>query len=113
MVERLKRVKGTIDIINENNKDLHKLSDALQLNPGVNINEQGNKIKGPKFNNKNKFTLQDYFSQKDKDLITKLAIWRIKNNNQRKVQKSEMKTNESEDKEEEEEIWEIEVKILV
>ena len=91
-MERLKRVRGTVDVTNENTSSHHKPSELLKLNPGVNINEQGRKIKGPKLKDKFRSTLQDYFSKRDKNLITKLATSRIKSiNDNRKQEKSSEK----------------------
>lgn len=47
-MQRLKHARGTVDITDVQTINLQTPSSVLKLNPGVNLSEEGRKMKGPK-----------------------------------------------------------------
>jgi hypothetical protein len=68
LIERLKQSTGTVDIEGENSTVNQKPSEFVKLKPGVNLNELGKTIKGPKLKHKTRLTLREYFTRRDTGL---------------------------------------------
>ena len=88
-MERLKRVRGTVDVKDEEVVTHHKPSEVVKLNAGVNISQDGKRIEGPKLKNKFRSTLQDYFKKRDKNDQNRYT------NLKRKKQKNNVKSEKS------------------
>lgn len=61
----MKKSRGTVDVKNESSISNQKPSEFVVLKPGVNLNELGKSIKGPKLKHKTRLTLNEYFTRRN------------------------------------------------
>lgn len=57
------KARGTVDITDVQTANSQTPSSVIKLNTGVNLNEQGKILRGPKSRNKARMTLHEYFTR--------------------------------------------------